>query len=293
VASPDRGFRPCSAATSRTCPLGCVAPANWLQQLGHVCRLARDPPKPATTSRACPMGPSYRRYGRRAGLWTTLLPPWAIRPRSQVDLPLSLDVAVPFTRGQALASGTSAAQLRRRDYVRLFHNVYIGRGSALSLASRARGALLIAPSTAVVSHHTAAQLWGGSVPESSALHGTISRAQSFDVRGVRTHESDRPRDVTTRGGIRLTTPEQTFVDLGSSLDLVQLVVLGDRLVATRGTTPTELKRVADQWRGDPSRARVQGCGTRPRGSRLAAGEPATNAHRAGRSSGTDCQLRRP
>jgi hypothetical protein len=160
-----------------------------------------------------------------------------------------LDLTQPFTRAQGLNAGLNDSQLRRRAFVRLFRGVYLARDTPVSLETRARGALLAAPKGAVVTHHTAAGLWGGSVPPSSAIHVTISRAQSFQTAGVRTHESDRPREITFRRGVRVTTPEQTFIDLASSLDLVELVVLGDRLVKRAQTTPERLISGADAWRG--------------------------------------------
>ena len=143
----------------------------------------------------------------------------------------------------------SAGELRRRGVVRLFRSVYLSRSTAPTLLVRARGAMLIAPSTGVISHQTAASLWGGVVPATSDIHVTISRAQSFHAEGIRAHQSDRPREVTVRHGLRMTTPEQTFVDLASRLDLVQLVVLGDALVRSKATTPQRLMRGADDWQG--------------------------------------------
>lgn len=160
-----------------------------------------------------------------------------------------LDLNQPFTRAQALASGMRPSELRGNGVVRLHRNVYVARAVSASPAVRARAAALIAPTSGVISHHTAAVLWGGTVPESSQIHVTISRRQSFEAEGVRTHQSDRSRASTVRDGVRLTTPEQTFIDLGSSLDLVQLVVLGDRLVTRKRTTPARLVRAADAWRG--------------------------------------------
>ena len=161
----------------------------------------------------------------------------------------ALDTTQPFTRTQALTAGLTDAELRRRDFVRLYRGVYLSRQAPASLEVRARGALLLAPSTAVISHHTAAALWGGSVPHSSSVHLTIARSQSFQTAGVRTHESDRARDTTFHRGIRMTTPEQTFIDLAANLDLVELVVLGDRMVRREVTTPQRLVRSADAWRG--------------------------------------------
>ena len=169
-----------------------------------------------------------------------------------------LDPTQPFTRTQALTAGLTDAELRRRDFVRLYRGVYLSRQAPASLEVRARGALLLAPSTAVISHHTAAALWGGSVPHSSSVHLTIARSQSFQTAGVRTHESDRARDTTFHRGIRMTTPEQTFIDLAANLDLVELVVLGDRMVRREVTTPQRLVRSADAWRGH-HRGRVCRC----------------------------------
>jgi hypothetical protein len=160
-----------------------------------------------------------------------------------------LDVTQPFTRAQARAIGLTDGQLRGHDFVRLFRNVLIARGLPVSLYTRARGALLVAPGSAFISHDTAAGLWGGSGPESSDVHVTISRQHSLHISGIRAHQSDRPRATTWIGGIRISTPEQTFIDLGSKLDLVQLVVLGDRLVRRERTTPQRLVRATDDWYG--------------------------------------------
>ncbi len=160
-----------------------------------------------------------------------------------------LDLTQPFTRAQGLMAGLTDAQLRRRAFVRLYRGVYLSREMPASLETRARGALLAAPNSAVISHQTAAVLWGGSIPPSSAVHLTISRSHTFQAAGIRTHESDRARMTTFRRGLRVTTPEQTFVDLAGSLDLVEMVVLGDRLVRREVTTPQRLVRSADDWRG--------------------------------------------
>ena len=63
-------------------------------------------------------------------------------------------------------------------------------------------------------------LWYGGL---LALVLAVTLTVAFAVH-VRTHESDRERAVCVRHGIRLTTPEQTFIDMGSYLDLVGLVV---------------------------------------------------------------------
>ena len=155
----------------------------------------------------------------------------------------------PFTRTAGLTCGLTARQLRGAGFVRLHRNVYVARDTPLTPRIRAQGLLLIAPPSAVMSHHTAAGLWGGTVPDSSRLHVTVPRSETFRVAGVRTHQSDRDRACTTAFGVRLTTPEQTFIDMASTLDLVQLVVLGDRLVRRQRTNPAQLVRSAHAWTG--------------------------------------------
>jgi very-short-patch-repair endonuclease len=49
--------------------------------------------------------------------------------------------------------------------------------------------------------------------------------------------------------LRVTTPTQTFLDLGSELGLVDLVVLGDSLVKAALVTPAELVTAAETFRG--------------------------------------------
>lgn len=69
-----------------------------------------------------------------------------------------LDLTQPFTRAQGLMAGLTDAQLRRRAFVRLYRGVYLSREMPASLETRARGALLAAPNSAVISHQTAAVL---------------------------------------------------------------------------------------------------------------------------------------
>ena len=83
-----------------------------------------------------------------------------------------------------------------------------------------------------------------------AVHLTISRSQTFQTgRGPHSRVGPGRATTTFRRGLRMTTPEQTFIDLAASLDLVELVVLGDRLVRREVTTPQRLVRSADAWRG--------------------------------------------
>jgi hypothetical protein len=70
----------------------------------------------------------------------------------------------PFTRAEGLRAGLTDADLRGRACQRVFQNVYIPATVAVTPLVRARAALTVAPTGAVVARHTAATLWGGVVP---------------------------------------------------------------------------------------------------------------------------------
>jgi hypothetical protein len=166
----------------------------------------------------------------------------------------AFDPSRPFTRAEGIAAGLTPWQLRSTEYAHPFHNTYIARTTSRTLATRAKAAALGAPETAVISHETAAMLWGGAVPESTWIHLTVPPRETFVRAGVRTHRLIGNRPVVHRLGLRLTTPEQTFIDLAGRLDLVQLVTLGDRLVQRKVTTPERLHAAANDWTGRHARA---------------------------------------
>jgi hypothetical protein len=69
---------------------------------------------------------------------------------------------------------------------------------------------------------------------------------------------------TTIDGLRVGTPVQAFLELASSLDLVELVVLGDSLVKPKHFTPEALLAAAAGWtRNGAARARKAAGFVRP------------------------------
>jgi len=149
----------------------------------------------------------------------------------------AFDPTVPFRRGDALAAGVSPWGLRA--FRRLHRDVYVAGHVGLDVRVRALAALVMAPAGALVARHTAAELLGGVVPPSPHVQlvlptGGRLRAQGIDARVGRTRSSARVR------GVPVTTVEDTFLDLGAELGLVDLVVLGDSLVKAGRTTPVAL-----------------------------------------------------
>ena len=154
---------------------------------------------------------------------------------------LAFDPRRPFTRADLRASGASEEILAGARFQKIWWDTYVERGIALTPSLRARAALRLAPSSARISHQTAAELWGAPVPADQHTHLTLPSARNRLVRrGLRSHYGG-PTGGTVRQGIPVSTPEQTFVELaGTGLGLVDLVVVGDALVAAGHTTTGKL-----------------------------------------------------
>lgn len=160
-----------------------------------------------------------------------------------------LDTSRPFTTQEAYAAGLTSAQLASTAYARVFHSVYVASSTTRTLLLRVHAAQRIAPPSAMASHHTAALIWGGSVPRQSEIHLSMPKRVNCQVVGIRPHRYAFPATPVLYRGIRLTTPERTMCDLAQRLDLVELVTLGDRLVRRGATTPARLTDAADEWSG--------------------------------------------
>ncbi|MCE0486127.1 hypothetical protein [Ornithinimicrobium sediminis] len=156
----------------------------------------------------------------------------------------------PFLRSVGLASGISEHRLDGPSCRRLFRSVRVSADAPLTPMLRARAALLVAGPGAVVSHHTAAEVLGGVVPRHHDTHVTVPSAKRRPkTSGIRAHVAPGGIDVHAVADVPLTTAPQTFVDLARSLELVDLVVLGDSPVRQRRCTPEDLRFAASQFRG--------------------------------------------
>lgn len=142
----------------------------------------------------------------------------------------------PATLSTAALRGISTWQLRHRDVVRLSRDTYIPRTELRELPVRIAAILLTAPPTAVVSHLTAASLWGVQVPmrgqDDVRIHLTVETGSAVRGRSDRViHRSPLvPEEVTTRLGFSLTTPERTWRDLASVLAPAALLAVTDQLL---------------------------------------------------------------
>jgi very-short-patch-repair endonuclease len=150
----------------------------------------------------------------------------------------------------AHAAGITDKQLRHRDVVRLSRDTYLPRAVAGELPARIEAVLLSAPKGAVISHATAASLWGVAIPlqrEERRVHLTVATGSAVRARQDRCiHRSPlAPDDVTTRLDLSLTTPERTWRDLAAVLAPPALLAVTDQLLAfwcTRETLTAQLSQ---------------------------------------------------
>lgn len=119
--------------------------------------------------------------------------------------------------------------LRGRRFRRLFRSVYVEAGAPDCLETGVDAVRLVLPDGAAFSHHTAAALLGLPVPPTDRVHVTVPPgAHGPRVAGVWTHRASVA--TVCRDGRLLSAPAENFLELGESLSLVDLVILGDAMV---------------------------------------------------------------
>ena len=103
----------------------------------------------------------------------------------------------------------------RRAHRALYRGVYVSAETPVTHRLLAEAALLLAEPGSYLSHHTAAQLWGGTVPDHADVHVTYPRmrAQCF---GIAAHRPKARQHVVRWMGLPVTGPAQTFLDLATS-----------------------------------------------------------------------------
>ena len=125
----------------------------------------------------------------------------------------------------ALGVGEEAIEVRLRAgrLHRLHRGVYAVGHRVLSREARWMAAVLFAGPDAVLSHRSAAALWGMPAPSSRAIEVTTPR-KSRSRGSIHRHFAVLPADeVTTERGIPVTTVPRTLFDLAatSSVDVVE------------------------------------------------------------------------
>jgi very-short-patch-repair endonuclease len=173
------------------------------------------------------------------------------RPR---PLPPALQ-AQPFTIRQATAAGLTRRRTRALDLASPCHGVRAPAAVEITLLIRARGLALA--TGAVVSHLSAAALWGFPLPLHFEDHKTIHLTSRGGARAVRRknvcgHRLPLAEDEIFDGRyVACTSPLRTWFDLAGILSLQDLVIAGDFLLRRKGpiSTPDALDSFLEEKKG--------------------------------------------
>lgn len=151
-------------------------------------------------------------------------------------------LTTPFTVAQAAALGIDRKVLRGRRFRRLFRGVYIGVDVELTLRIWLNAALLLLPKDAVVSHVSAARVWGFDVRGRDELEFSTNSTAVTSLPGVRLHRRQGRLTDWAVDELPRTGPDRAFVDCGTRLGLIELIQLAEHLLHTRATTFDTLRR---------------------------------------------------
>jgi very-short-patch-repair endonuclease len=183
------------------------------------------------------------------------------------------------SRAQLLRLGLSREAVDRRlargALIVLFRSVYAVGHAAVSERGWMRAALLAVGADAVLSHTTAARAWR-LVLRATLLHVTVAGRAPRSRAGLQVHGAAvlDARDRCTRGGLPLTSPARTLLDLAATARAceleaalrearVQRLVDDAELAATMGRAParhpglTALRRAMASDETAPTRSALE------------------------------------
>jgi hypothetical protein len=175
--------------------------------------------------------------------------------------PVPPRVRGPIDRRGARSAGISDWQLRHRQVLRLSRDTYLPVAAAADLRRRIEAVLLAAPAHAVVSHRTAASVWGFDVPlmpDDGRVDLTVPPGERVRSRADRRiHCSSVPRpEMRVIRGIPVTSPGRTWLDLAALLPPAALLAVTDQMLA-RGFPHDEFARILARSPGRRGVARAR------------------------------------
>lgn len=162
-----------------------------------------------------------------------------------------------FTREQARASGFTrdaiAHRVRTGRWLRLHGSVLAAATSDVGLRGRRWGALLHAGRAAVLSHRSAADLWGLGVVDRGPVHLTTTAGRTPHVPGAQVVRTAlAPDELQVREGMPVTSRDRTLLDCLATVSPSEARDLLERCDRHRWLTPRQLDALI------ASRARAPG-----------------------------------
>jgi very-short-patch-repair endonuclease len=141
-----------------------------------------------------------------------------------------------ITKAQASGCGVSASALSRRvasgEWARVFPGIYRTTAAPIAQRQSALAAALWGGDEALVSHGTAAALWEFESGRSSRLELWVPYERSIRSSEIIVHRGTRldRADRTMLGGIPITTPTRTLIDVAGRLEDHRLLSVLEDLI---------------------------------------------------------------
>jgi very-short-patch-repair endonuclease len=131
-----------------------------------------------------------------------------------------------ITYEQLLNGGLTRSAIRarvaRQTLVPVFHRVYVAGDPTLIPLARETAALL-SLGDAVLSHRSAAAVWGLTKPDSKTIHVTVA-SRPRPRQGITLHRVSalHPTDICAHRNLRLTSPARTMIDFAAQASSSEL-----------------------------------------------------------------------
>jgi very-short-patch-repair endonuclease len=166
------------------------------------------------------------------------------------------------SRRQLLSAGIASNSIDRAVAAGRLHRrhrgVYrVGPDVGTPLAAET-AALLAVRRGAVLSHHSAATLWGLRPQRDGIVHVLVPGGPAGPFAGVRVHRT-KPfvaEDVRIRAALPVTSPARTIIDLAPDLTDRQLEFTVDQAITERLLRPADLRRALQRLTHATGRARL-------------------------------------
>lgn len=142
----------------------------------------------------------------------------------------------PFTASQARAAGLGRGVLDGPRFQRLFRGVYLPADAEPSFRTWIDAARLVLPPDAVVSHSSAMRIRGLEPQKPTRLEFSTNAGLVTEHSSIILHRRGGRLHPEIVDGLPVTGPDRTFVDCAHKRPVVEVVQLGDLLIASRQTS---------------------------------------------------------